>query len=172
MSHSQSAIRNQKSSITYRAAAAADQKTINAIIREAEINPLGLKWSNFLVAVNEASGDVIGTGQLKTHGDGSRELASIAVRPAYQQRGIASELVRRLIAQDARESAAPLYLLCASDMPAFYERFGFRRLERAEMPPYFRRLTRLTSFVQVFVRVGLTPVVMALAPERKREYAE
>lgn len=171
MSNPQSTIRNRKSQILYRPATAGDQKVIRAIIREAEINPLGVKWNNFLLAVDEMTGEVVGTGQIKTHGDGSRELASIAVRPAYQRRGIASEIVRRLIAQDARESNAPLYLLCADDMPTFYERFGFRRIGRSEMPPYFRRLTRLASFVEAFVRAGLTPVVMALAAEDKRAYA-
>lgn len=172
MSNLQSASRRPESKILYRPAAAGDQKIIRAIIREAEINPLGLKWTNFLLAVDEMTGEVVGTGQIKTHGDGSRELASIAVRPAYRQRGIGSEIVRRLIAQDVCESNAPLYLLCADDMPSFYERFGFRRIERSEMPPYFRRLTRLASFVEAFVRIGVTPVVMALAAKGKRAYAE
>ncbi len=153
---------NPQSQIVYRPATAGDQKIINAIIREAEINPLGLKWSNFLVALDEASGEVVGTGQIRAHGDGSRELASIAVRPRYRNRGIASEIVRRLIARDARESTAPLYLLCAGNMSSFYERFGFRHAERAEMPPYFRRLTRLMNFAQVFVHTDLTPMVMVL----------
>lgn len=169
MSDSQSRIQNQK--ITYRRASAADQRAIRALIREAQLNPLSLDWPRFLLAVDDTSGAVVGTGQIKAHGDGSREMASIAVRPAYQGRGIATEIVRRLIAQDARESDAPLYLLCAGDMPPFYERFGFHRLEPATLPPYFRRLTRLTTFAQVFVRAGLTPVVMALDVERKRKNA-
>ncbi|MBL8046163.1 MAG: hypothetical protein JNL09_06465, partial [Anaerolineales bacterium] len=54
--------------IFYRPATAADMPAIRAIIREAEINPLGLKWQNFLVA--EEADAVVATGQIKAHGDG------------------------------------------------------------------------------------------------------
>ncbi|MBP7691955.1 MAG: GNAT family N-acetyltransferase [Anaerolineales bacterium] len=138
--------------VLYRPAAAADQAAITALIREAGINRMSLKWPNFLLAVDAVSGAVVATGQIKTHGDGSRELASIATRPAYQRRGIAGEIIRRLIAQDAAVSAAPLYLTCVSAMGPFYAPFGFRAVGPAEMPPYFRRLQRLVRVMYFFAR--------------------
>jgi len=65
-----------------------DRAAIRRIIYEARINPTSLDWRRFVVA--EEDGQVVATGQIKPHRDGSRELASIATRPAYQQRGIAS----------------------------------------------------------------------------------
>ena len=50
--------------------------------RAARINPMDLKWANFVVAVDDESGAIVGTGQIKQHGDGSYELASIATVPA------------------------------------------------------------------------------------------
>ncbi|MBL8058801.1 MAG: GNAT family N-acetyltransferase [Anaerolineales bacterium] len=146
--------------ISFRPAAAADQAVITAIIREVGINPLSLKWPNFLLAVDAATGAVAGTGQIKTHGDGSRELASIATRPAYRGRGIAGAIIRRLIAQDAAESTAPLYLTCVSTMGPFYEPFGFRAISAAEMPRFFRRLQGFVSFMEHFVRRDVTLLVM------------
>jgi hypothetical protein len=32
---------------------------------------------------------------------------------------------------------------------SFYERFGFKRLQPQEMPPYFRRLHRLVAVLRV-----------------------
>jgi ribosomal protein S18 acetylase RimI-like enzyme len=87
------------SPITYRPATASDQKTITAIIRAAGINRMGLHWQHFLLAVDAVTGEVVGTGQIKSHGDGSRELASIATRPAYRGQGIAREIIRRLVAE-------------------------------------------------------------------------
>lgn len=141
-----------ESRITYRPATADDQPAINALIREANINPMNLKWRNFLVAVDEVTGEIIGTGQIKTHGDGSRELASIATRPAYRGRGIARAIIRQLIAKDEQESTAPLYLTCVNEMPTFYEPFGFRVIGPDEMPRYFRRLHRLVGVMQWFAR--------------------
>src|SRR4026207_2117218 len=122
--------------IVIRPAVAADQKRIGAIIREAQINPMDLKWQHFIVAVNDDTQKIVGTAQIKTHGDGSRELASIATVPNYQHQGIATRPIQHWLAN----STGPLYLGCRSQLEPFYERFGFRRLMDKEMPPYFRRL--------------------------------
>jgi N-acetylglutamate synthase-like GNAT family acetyltransferase len=138
--------------IVYRAATAADQPVINAIIREGRINPLGLKWQNFLLAVDDESQAVVGTGQIKTHGDSSHELASIAVRPAYRGRGIARAIIVQLIARHTAATSAPLYLLCQFTLGPFYEPFGFRGIEADELPRYFRRIKRLAGLMEWFTR--------------------
>ena len=130
--------------ITIRPAAASDQKTITAIIRAADINPMDLKWPNFALAVDEDSGAVVGTGQIKRHGDGSDELASIATIPSYQRRGIAHQVIQYLI----ERHEGVLYLTCLDTMGSFYEQFGFRQLSPAEFTPYFRRLTRIAGAVR------------------------
>lgn len=78
----------------------------------------------------------MGCVQLKRHGDGSRELASLAVVPQARGQGIA----RRLVEQIQSKNPPPLYLTCRSSMEPFYVRFGFRALTPTELPPYFRRL--------------------------------
>jgi ribosomal protein S18 acetylase RimI-like enzyme len=93
---------------------------------------------------------------VKTHGDGSRELASIAVLPAWRGRGVASAVIEALM---ARESG-PLYLTCRDTMTGFYERFGFREIGVGEMTPYFRRLSRILGVVLRIVHAGRKPVVM------------
>jgi N-acetylglutamate synthase-like GNAT family acetyltransferase len=121
--------------VVIRVASAADQPAIRRIVRDANINPFSLDWRRFLVA--ERDGRIIGVGQVKPHGDGSRELASIAVLPDWRGRGIASAVIQALL---ARESG-PLYLTCRSPLESFYLRFGFQRIERDEMSPYFRRIS-------------------------------
>ncbi|MGQ0602002.1 MAG: GNAT family N-acetyltransferase [Anaerolineales bacterium] len=136
--------------IRFRAAIEADQSTINAIIREASINPMGLKWEHFLLAVDDTTGEVVGAAQIKRHGDGSHELASVATRPDYQKRGIAGAIIQKLITQHRSATTAPLYLTCASPLRSFYERFGFRAIEPDQMPRYFKRLSRLTRWLALF----------------------
>lgn len=135
--------------ISLRPATAADQPRIKAIIREVGINPMSLHWPNFILAVDDATGEVVGTGQIKTHRDGSRELASIAVIPAYQKRGIAKQIIERLLAEHGRGT---LHLTCVNSMGPFYEPFGFRAIGREEMTPYFKRLERITKALGVFMR--------------------
>ncbi len=147
--------------ITVRPATAADQGTITAIVRAAQINPMDLKWSNFALAVDDASSAVVGTGQIKRHGDGSRELASIATIPDYQHRGVAHQVINHLLAQHP----GVLYLTCVDTMGSFYEQFGFRGLGEAELTPYFRRLARVAATFQFLTNAGRRLLVMKRGEE-------
>ena len=117
-----------------RRATAADQTAIAALIRAARLNPLSLDWRRFVVA--DEGGRIVGAGQVKPHGDGARELASIAVAPDRQGRGIGGAIVATIIALEP----PPLYLYCAEYNEGYYLRFGFRALTPAEMPRSLRRI--------------------------------
>jgi N-acetylglutamate synthase-like GNAT family acetyltransferase len=124
---------------TIRSATEADQATIRRLIKEANINPMSLNWPNFVVA--EEDGAIVGLGQVKAHGDGSRELASIAVVPARQGRGIGRAIIETLLAREP----GVLHLTCRCELEGFYRPFGFRSLERTEYPPYFGRMIPLVN---------------------------
>ena len=112
---------------------------IKALINEAGINPMGLNWGRFLVAL-ENDGTLIGCGQVKPHGDGSRELASIAVAREWRNQRIARAIIQEL----SEQHPLPLWLTCMSQLVPFYEPFGFVEVtERDDMPTYFRRVTRI-----------------------------
>jgi N-acetylglutamate synthase-like GNAT family acetyltransferase len=99
---------------------------------------MGLDWHRFVLAVTQ-NGEVIGCGQIKPHGDGTRELASIAVIPAWRERGVARSIIEHLVTLDS----GPLYLTCRAHLGPLYEKYGFHSLRMEEMPPYFRRVARL-----------------------------
>ncbi len=128
-------------------AAAADFPAIRKLIWQVRINPSGLNWRRFTLAVNEAGG-LLGCGQIKPHGDGSRELASIAVIPSARGQGIARALITHLM----QSEPPPLFLTCQPPLQPLYTRFGFRTLALAEYPPYFRRLQRLVAVFNFFRR--------------------
>ncbi len=130
-----------------RPASKEDFPAIRALIRTVGINPTGLDWRRFVVAVMP-NGKVTGCGQVKPHSDGSRELASIAVHPAFRQQKIAQAIIESLLA----ENPPPLYLICRNGLGSFYERFGFRAVRENEMPLYFRRLMRAA---RLFGKVNL-----------------
>jgi N-acetylglutamate synthase-like GNAT family acetyltransferase len=115
-----------------------DDAQIRALIHAARNNPTGLDWRRFVVAVGPG-GQVIGCGQVKSHRDGSQELASIAVAPAWRGNGTARAIIERLLAENTRT----LFLTCRASLGGFYEKFGFRILQEGEMLPYFRRARRL-----------------------------
>jgi N-acetylglutamate synthase-like GNAT family acetyltransferase len=123
-----------------REAQAADQKVIRKIVRQARINPFGIYWSNFLIA--EVEDHIAGIGQIKIHGDGSRELASIAVRPEFRRQGIAGAIIETLLAGEE----GILFLTCMRKMEGFYQPFGFRRAAGIDLSPDMARLDRLNQW--------------------------
>lgn len=138
-------------SFSIRPARQGDQWTIRRTVWRARINPFDLAWQRFFVA--EVNGKVIGVGQIKPHADGSRELASIAVIPSHQHKGVASMLILALLANEQGR----VYLTCRAPLEPFYTRLGFRRATEQELPPYFRRIARWSQRfrqpVLVMVRV-------------------
>lgn len=132
-----------------RRAAAPDAAAIRQLIHDVRIYPIGLDWRRFLLAVT-SEGELIGCGQVKPHGDGTRELASIAVVPSWRGRGVARAIIERLLA----DHPGALYLTCLASNGPFYEKFGFRSIGQDEMPPYFRRLAHLAG---IFGALRLSP---------------
>jgi N-acetylglutamate synthase-like GNAT family acetyltransferase len=103
-----------------------DNAAIRALIRRVRINPTGLAWERFVVAIND-TGELTGCGQIKSHADGSCELASITVKEDSRGRGVARAIIEELL---RKESFRPLYLMCAGELEPFYQRFGFQRINQ------------------------------------------
>ena len=131
---------------TLRPATQADFPAIRRLIYAVGINPMALDWRHFIIAV-DGDDRLVGSGQVKHHGDGSLELASIAVQPEWRGQGLAQAIILHLLETNPR----PLYLTCRSRLGALYQKFGFKDVTTSpDLPPYFRRLKRL---VKVFMRL-------------------
>jgi len=138
-----------------RPAVADDATRIRELVRAARINPTGLDWQRFIVAV-DPQGEVIACGQIKTHRDGSAELASLVVDPEYRGRGIARSLTEHL----TEIHEGPLYLMCRASLGEFYTKLGFQIVSKPEMPSYFRKISHLASLVEILQKEGETLLVM------------
>ncbi len=134
---------------TLRQATGTDAETIHSIISRMQLNPMSLDWRRFTLAIDK-DGKVIGCGQVKPHGDGSFELASIGVLPEWRHQGVARAIIEQLLSQHP----GALYLTCRAKLEPMYEKFGFRTISRTEMPPYFRRISWL---VRQFARLSHQP---------------
>lgn len=115
------------SSIQIRPASAADQETINGMVREEGLDFTSLHWSHFLVA--EDDGQIVGIGQVRPY-PRCRELGSLAVQRNYRKQGVGALLVNALL---ARESGG-VYLECLDYNERYYARFGFGRIPFWQAP--------------------------------------
>ncbi len=143
-------------SISIRAATVVDQEHIAGMIRSERLNPFGLHWRNFIVAV-ESSEEIVGVGQLKPHW-GCVELASLVVAPAWRGRGVARLLMERLMEM----GDFPLWLMCAQRLTPFYEQFGFIQItDWRRMPAYFRWIFGAASLFGRLSPYGSQLAIMA-----------
>jgi N-acetylglutamate synthase-like GNAT family acetyltransferase len=128
--------------IKLRPATQVDAAAIRKLIHQVGINPTGLDWQRFILAVDD-SDRMAGCIQVKPHGDGTRELASLAVQPNWRSQGVARCLIEHMLEQHP----PPLYLTCRSRLQPLYEKFGFQIVAPQELPPYFRRIARLAALL-------------------------
>jgi amino-acid N-acetyltransferase len=127
-----------------RPARSTDIADIRSLIRAVGINPLGLDWRRFALAVSPDD-QMIGCGQIKVHKDGSRELASIAVQGNWRGRGVATGIIDCLL----QNGIGNIWLMCRSERVPFYTRFGFDEVtEIEELPSYFRRIYKLWELLR------------------------
>lgn len=133
----------KQESYILRKATAEDEASIRDLIWAVRINPLGLDWRRFVIA-QASDGQIIGCGQIKPHSDGTRELASIAVVRGWRRRGVARAIIKRLMASQS----GPYYLTCRARLGKLYVKFNFQRIEPADMPPYYRRIARLSGLLK------------------------
>lgn len=143
--------------IKIRPARATEAEKIRELIHRVGINPMGLDWQRFVVAVNDHD-EMIGCGQLKPHAHDILELASIAVHPEHRGKGAARAIIEYLL----EDSPRPLYLMCESTIGSLYEKFGFRPIHYEEMPRYFQRISRLAGLVTTLARREERLLVMKL----------
>jgi N-acetylglutamate synthase-like GNAT family acetyltransferase len=143
--------------ISIRAAREAEAGQIRDLIYLVGINPVGLDWKRFVVAVNDQD-EMIGCGQLKPHGPEVLELASIAVYPEHQGKGVARAIIEHLL----KDSPRPLYLMCQSSLGTLYEKFGFRGISYEEMPRYFQRISKVVGLVTTLAQREERLLIMKL----------
>lgn len=142
---------------TIRPAQEMEAAEIRDLIHLVGINPTGLDWKRFVVAVNDKD-EMIGCGQLKPHGQDVLELASIAVYPEHQGKGIGRAIIEHLLEASPR----PLYLMCESSNGPLYEKFGFREVSYEDMPRYFQRMSKLAGLVTTLARREERLLIMKL----------
>lgn len=108
--------------IVIRKARLQEDKAIRALVLSERMRPIDLKPENFLLAVKDD--EIIGTVQMRRHPDGTRELGSLVVAPAWRRQGIATRLVDELL-KNERQS---VYAIAARAQWTRYARWGFERV--------------------------------------------
>jgi amino-acid N-acetyltransferase len=148
--------------IGIRRATERDQQAIRALVHGERLNPTGLNWPNFLVAV--IGGRIIGAVQMRKHSDGSRELGSLVVSKEHRGHGTASRLIDALLAEDQE----PVWMITAEPYAGAYSRWGFKQIDARAAPAKVRRNHLMGSLARIISFVMRRPVRRLVILERRR----
>ena len=125
-----------------------DQTAITTMIRRAGLNPAGLRWPRFMVA--EQDGQVVGVAQVRVHPDGARELASLAVASPFRGNGVATQLVNAVL----QDQTSEVYTLIDRPFVYHFQRWGFERVDAAQLPRSVRRVYRIGRVVTTLASIA------------------
>jgi len=87
---------------------------------------------DFLVTIEEQSGEIIGCGALHIVWEDLAEIRSLAVRTSYQRKGIGSQLIEALLEEARSMRVKQVFVL--TYRTALFERFGFEIMDKGLLP--------------------------------------
>ena len=114
--------------IEIRQATEDDQDGIVALVKSERLNPIGLRWENFVIALD--GGDVVGAAQIRNHKDGSRELGSLVVQQSWRGQGLAGSLIETLLAAERGR----VFVITRDPLSSYFARWKFRVAEKGRVP--------------------------------------
>ena len=125
------------------AATAHDADAVLALLRDNALPNDGLAdhWASTIVAGMD--GTIVGSAALEIYGEGAL-LRSVAVAPAWHRRGVGHDLTAAAL-QMAGERRLPAVYLLTTTAEQFFPKFGFERIERADVPTSVQASVEFTS---------------------------
>ncbi|OYR56425.1 GNAT family N-acetyltransferase [Halorubrum halodurans] len=148
-----------------------DEAWLLDAIERLGLDDVAFRSRDYVIAVDEETGDRAGFGRLRLHRgeDAERiELTGIGVLPEWRGRGVGAHVVERLVDTAAAEGFETVYVL--TDQPDYLTQFGFETVDTDALPAALSdRLTEKREFLGggvVGLRVGIDDFEM---PEKLRE---
>ncbi|HET7833744.1 MAG TPA: arsenic resistance N-acetyltransferase ArsN2 [Gallionella sp.] len=123
--------------ITFRTATKLDIPAIETLLHLAQLPVGGINENSGNFSVAAENGTLVGVAGFEGCGNIGL-LRSVAVLPGYRNRGIATELCRRVMAQARQSGISALYLLTTTAQ-GYFAKLDFAAINRTETPEAIRK---------------------------------
>ena len=115
-----------------------DEAWLLDAIERLGLDDVAFRSRDYVIAVDQESGDRAGFGRLRLHrgdeGEANRiELTGIGVLPEWRDRGVGAHVVERLVDTAAADGFETVYVL--TDQPDYLTQFGFEAVATEDLPP-------------------------------------
>ena len=114
-----------------------DEAWLLDAIERLGLDDVAFRSRDYVIAVDQDSGDRAGFGRLRLHrgdeGEENRiEVTGIGVLPEWRDRGVGAHVVERLVDTAAADGFERVYVL--TDQPEYLAQFGFERVDTDALP--------------------------------------
>ena len=116
-----------------------DEAWLLDAIERLGLDDVAFRSRDYVIAVDQESGDRAGFGRLRLHRrDGGEseenrvELTGIGVLPEWRNRGVGAHIVERLVDTAAADGFETVYVL--TDQPEYLAQFGFGEVDTETLP--------------------------------------
>jgi amino-acid N-acetyltransferase len=133
-----------KQTFDVRSAKHADLQEVKTLLSECDLPVDGLdEQLEKVCSVAEYNGEIVGVGGVEVHGCYGL-LRSVAVLPNWQRRSVGETIVRDRLFRAEAQGLSDVFLLTTT-ASSFFERFGFRSIDRDIVPPEIRKSSEFSS---------------------------
>ena len=116
-----------------------DEAWLLDAIERLGLDDVAFRSRDYVIAVDQESGDRAGFGRLRLHrggdeenGESRIELTGIGVLPEWRGRGVGAHVVERLVDTAAADGFETVYVL--TDQPDYLTQFGFTEIDTDDLP--------------------------------------
>ena len=154
------------SDITIVRATLADTPAILSLLERSHLPVAGLIEHSDEILVARRAGEVVGSAALEVYGEDAL-LRSVAVDLTRRGNGVGQQLTEAALARAKERGLRSVYLLTTT-AEEFFPRFGFSRIERADVPFGIRQSVEFASACPASAVVMRKPIGAA-ASRRTRD---
>ncbi len=140
-------------SATLRLADQRDEAAVHALLTQSSLPVDGVSEALLGFIVAEDHGTIVGVAGIERCGSGEHALLrSVAVTPAWRNRGLGRKLVARALAEAEARGVSAMYLLTTT-AEGYFPSFGFAVTPREEVPDDVRNTGEFKSVCPVSATV-------------------
>jgi amino-acid N-acetyltransferase len=121
----------------------ADAEAVFRLLEDNRLPLDGLREHLATTIVAREAGRIVGSAALEVYSEGVL-LRSVAVASALQRRGLGHDLTNAAL-QQARTVGAPAVYLLTTTAEGYFPKFGFERIDRAQVPETIKASVEFTS---------------------------
>jgi N-acetylglutamate synthase-like GNAT family acetyltransferase len=143
-------------------------------IDAAAIDDPAFRSRDYVIALDEDTGEKVGFGRIRVHAEGEEEnceLAFVYTLEEWREHGVGAHIIERLIAEAG--DAGFGYVYTFTEQPEYFSTFGFETVEGSSVPAGLReRLAEVQRERDEAAPMVIIPSAFKMPPSARRAFKQ